>query len=280
MNKDILKFKSILNEALLSIRQLDNPLERVNKAISAIENTVLDLNHYLEDHQFINQQEEIEFFKNLKPEILALKIEEVYRYHLSLNKPIGTTENQLKYFEDELHALQTFFRMNAYHYQYFKNNLSELDNLYFLRNAGPLTVPLAEISDIDAEFSTPMTFLFAKFIAYEHIQYYILEKIAGIKFPDFVHANVNSTDDLSLNWTGKQINIVELTYGLFLTGQLNHGNASLNQIVRWMEINLHVNIGIIQRRITEIEGRKRLSITKFIDQMKEAIIKKIEGNRE
>jgi hypothetical protein len=169
--------------------------------------------------------------------------------------------------------------MNAYHYQYYKNNLKELDSLFFLRNAGPLTVPLAEISDIDAEYSTPMTFLFARFIAYERIQYHILEEITSIKYPVNAHPRKNTIDDTDLKWTGGLVNIVELIYGLFLTGQFNNGNASLNQIVRWMEAHLDVNIGIIQRKLSEIERRKRLSVTKFIDQMKDAINDKIENGQ-
>jgi hypothetical protein len=73
------------------------------------------------------------------------------------------------------------------------------------------------------------------------------------------------------------INVIELAYGLWLTGQINNGNASLNQIVRWLEKSLSVSIGIAQRKFSEISRRKRISITKYLDQMKDAIIKKIES---
>lgn len=279
MKTKLEKLKLQLIDTLMEYRRIDNQLERVTKSSMAVENTILAINGLLEEHQFDSQQEEIDFFKTFKPEILALKLEEVLLYHIAVNKPIGTPEAQLAYFEDEFHALQTFLRMNAYHYQYYKNNLKELDSLFFLRNAGPLTVPLAEISDIDAEYSTPMTFLFARFIAYERIQYHILEEITSIKYPVNAHPWKNTTDDMELKWTGGVINIVELIYGLFLTGQFNNGNASLNQIVRWMEAHLDVNIGIIQRKLSEIERRKRLSVTKFIDQMKDAINDKIENGQ-
>jgi hypothetical protein len=113
-------------------------------------------------------------------------------------------------------------------------------------------------------------------MACEHIQYYILEQIAQLKHPE-MQQNKSYTQTFDLTWTGDAINIVELAYGIWLTGQLNNGNASLNQIVKWLESSLHINIGVIQRRFIEIERRKRISVTKFIEQMKEAIIKKIEG---
>ena len=83
-----------------------------------------------------------------------------------------------------------------------------------------------------------------------------------------------------INWTGDTVNLVELAYGIYLTGQLNHGNASLNQIVKWLESNFNINIGVIQRRFAEIAARKRLSNTKFIDQMRQSIIQKIENENE
>jgi hypothetical protein len=82
-------------------------------------------------------------------------------------------------------------------------------------------------------------------------------------------------DGIEIKWTGDVINVIELAYGLWLTGQINNGNASLNQIVRWLEKNLSVSIGIAQRKFSEISRRKRISITKYLDQMKDAIIRKI-----
>jgi hypothetical protein len=122
-----------------------------------------------------------------------------------------------------------------------------------------------------------MSYLFSKFIAYEHVQYYILEQMGLLINPEIaLHQTADHVADLK--WTGDSINVVELAYGLWLTGQLNNGNASLNQIVRWLETNLHVTIGIVQRRFTEIARRKRLSITKFIDQMRDSIFKKIDSD--
>jgi len=275
MNKQIEKLRSKLNRDLSSARSFGNPLERLNKISAEIEKTITVINKQLRQEGFSGDQEEITFFKQIKPGILALKIEEVFRYNLEVHKPIGTVKIQLKYFEEELKALQSFFRLNSYNYQYYKNKLTEMDKLYFMRNGGPLAIPLAEITEADMEFATPMTYLFAKFIAYEQLQYDMMEQIAGLKYPQLNQPQKGSDSGLTLKWTGDVINIIELAYGFYLTGQLNNGNASLNQIVRWLESNLGVSIGIAQRKFSEISRRKRISVTKFIDQMKEAILSKI-----
>jgi len=267
-----------LTDNLKIIKEIENPLEKLISATDAIDQTIKDLNQLLKEHTFPDELQEVRFFKEIKPKILAMGVEEAFRYNLSVNKPIGTNEIQQKYYEEELRALQSFFRMNSFHYQYYKNGLATLDTIYFLRSAGPLPVPLAEIAQTDTEFSTPMCYLFAKFIAYENVQYFILEQIATLKYPDLDQINKAKDNIEDLKWTGESINIVELAYGIWLTGQLNNGNASLNHIVRWLEVNLHINIGIVQRRFTEIERRKRLSPTKYIDKMKETIMQKIESD--
>jgi hypothetical protein len=277
MNEIIESLKLTLNENITGSKSLDDPLERLTYVLKIIDDTMYEIRKVLRANTFINVQEEINFFKYIKPEILSHRIEEGLKYNLTINKPIGTSEIQLKYFEEELKALHSFFRMNAFYYQYYRNKFSELDSLFFIRNSGPLTVPIADIIiPPEAEFSAPMSYLFSKFIAYENTQYFILEQIAELQNPGG-KKKAPASEAADLKWTGDSINIVELAYGLWLTGQLNNGNASLNQIVRWLEANLHVSIGIVQRRFDEIGRRKRLSPTRYIDQMRDNILKKIEN---
>lgn len=275
MNEQLEALRSELAAQLQDLAANENNRERAALAMQAIDAAIKKLNEIAGKLQFASKEEEIYFFKHIKPGILACRIEEVMRYNLEVNLPIGTNELKLKYYEDELRARQSYFRLNAFHYQYYRNGLSDLDHLYFRRDAAPLAMPVDEIAEYQSEFSTPLTYLFAKFIAYEHIQYEILQQIALLKYPENQVSKVGS--DAEIKWTGDSVNIVELAYGIWLTGQLNNGNASLNQIVRWLEANLHVSIGIIQRRFSEIERRKRLSPTRYIDQMKEAILQKIES---
>ena len=264
---------------LSDMEQMDTSaqtLEKLTLLSQRIESAFKEINELLHTQLFGDDTEEIKFFKQVKPKLLAMKIGAVYKYHIHVNKPIATLENQLGFFEKEIEALNSFFRLNNFHYQYYKNGLSQLDHTYFLRDAGPLTVPVAEIIETGAGFSTPMSNLFAKFIAFENVQHFITEKIIELKQPEDTLNNRPAPTGPDLKWTGDAVNIIEVAYGFFLTGQLNNGNASLNQIVRWLEKNLKVNIGNVQSRFAEIGSRKRLSTTKFMDQMTELIQKKIE----
>jgi RteC protein len=277
MKNEIEKLKTELYRELPAAEESADPAERLSAIVKLIERTLLGFNKLLATGEFENDKEEMYFFKVIKPEIVALRMEEVFRFSLIQNKPIGTADTQQKYFQEEMKALQSFFRRNAFHYQYYKNNITEIDRQFFLRNAGDLPVLSAETVDIDMGFSTPMSYLVAKFIAYEHIQYYIIEQIALLNHPELQTTMADHKNAKGLSWTGDSINLVELAYGIWLTGQINNGNASIAEIIQFLEEKLKVKIGRPYRRWTSLSGRKRLSPTRFLDQMKAALVERLEN---
>lgn len=76
--------------------------------------------------------------------------------------------------------------------------------------------------------------------------------------------------------TGETINLVEIAYGIWLTGQVNNGNASISEIVLWLERHFEVRVGKAHRRWQNIAGRKRLAPFRYMDEMKEALVKRLE----
>ncbi|WP_167516129.1 RteC domain-containing protein [Mucilaginibacter metallidurans] len=267
MNPTFETIESQLKEELLSLQNYP-PMERYSASVILVNKAIADLKEHLKTTEFTSPQEEIIFFKEIRPKILAYKLQVSVEYNISVNEPIGTSDVLINYFEEAIKGFQSVFKLNSFYYQYYRNHFSELDHLYFIRNADHSQIPLPEITDTEHNDSTPMSDLFAKFIAFEQVNQMIINRITFL----MNNSPVMRTDgDFELRWTGDVINAVELAYGIWLTGQVNDGNASLNQIVRWIETNLKVSIGIAQRKFSEISRRKRLSITKFIDQMRSAI---------
>jgi hypothetical protein len=272
------QFEKLLNdlrEDLSANASIKTPLERFNGAVKITDKALLELKHYLGTHE-ITEQEEISIFKEVKPQIDAFRIEEGLRFSILNYKPLGTAKVQVKYLDEELVSLHSVFRRNAFYYQYYKNGFDELDNLFFLRGSGTLALPIPEIPDVQSDFSTPVSCLYSKFMGFERVQIFILGEINKLKpFNGKVSATISNDAD-ALKWTGDVINIIEVAYGIWLTGQLNNGNATLSQIVRWLEGHLDVNLGNVQKRFTEMERRKRVSTTKYLDQMSSAVKQRLE----
>lgn len=272
-------FEKLLNdlrEELSLNASISAPIERFNGAVKIIDKALLALKDYLATHQ-LTVQEEIFIFKEVKPQMEAFRVEEGLRFSILNYKPVGTPKVQIKYMGEELVSLQSLFRRNGFYYQYYKNGFDELDNLFFLRGSGSLALPIPEIPDVESDFSTPVSCLYSKFMGFERVQIFILKEINKLKPLNGNPVPANLEEEETLRWTGDVINIIEVAYGIWLTGQLNNGNASLSQIVRWLEGHLDVKLGNVQKRFTEMERRKRVSTTKYLDQMSDAVKHKLEN---
>jgi hypothetical protein len=235
-----------------------------------VRSCITELKTHFKSNPFADKNREILFFKHEKPAIIAEFIYVQELFTIESNKPFGDCELTDNYYARELSMIRRFFDQYRYLYQYFQLDGVEFDELYFCRRSQPLEITLPVAPDIDFEFSTPGDFLFAKFIAYERLQDYL----ANLLYTSVQSAKPEA--GRNMRWTGDVINLVELIYGLNLTGQVNHGNVSLNEMVRWAESLFGVKIGIIQRRFAEIQSRKRIASTKFLDQMRESVNQKIE----
>jgi hypothetical protein len=260
-----------LKERLAALPQELLPLERFNAAIGIIEKISADFKQIINNSDFLDDQQKILAFKHIKPFIDAHRIEEGYRYMLEVNRPIGRPDKQISFLEEQLEGLAGFLRMNAFYYQYYKNGFTELDHLYFIPGGVQGTIPMPDLPELAPDTSTAMTYLFAKFIAYERIQYFILQQINVIEHQTAPLSLAVDEAHFQIKWTGEIVNLIEVAYGIWLTGQMNHGNASLGQVVRWLEGSLSVNMGNVQKKFGEIESRKRISMTRYLDQMVQAI---------
>ena len=223
---------------------------------------------------FADEADEIYFFKQVKPKFYALKIFQFELYALEMNRPVGTKEMQIGFYREELGFIARFFSGHSGAYDYFRTGRSELDHLYFVRGAQVEVTAVPEMPDIDPLFSTAMDYLFARFMAYEALQQEIVKRI-GLLDGALV-ANDVAIADRGIKWTGKVVNLGELIYGLYYTGQLNHGNAQLSEIVALFERMFLVKIRDVHHTFGEIRERKVSSPAKFIDSMAAAILQRVD----
>ena len=217
----------------------------------------------------------------MKPRFLAEKIFRFEVYGVEMGRPVGTVETVRLFLEGELGQVRRFFSQYAFLYQYYRSGAVELDGVYFLPGAEPAVglVGALDVVDVDPGFSTAMDYVFAKFMAFERLQGYLLEAITG-GF-GMVHGGSGVGRKVrSLRWTGDSINAVELGFALHDTGQLNDGRASLTEIFEWMADGLNIVIKKPHRRFDEIEGRKIISKTDFMDRMRISILNRIDRKNE
>ncbi|SFH33414.1 RteC domain-containing protein [Pedobacter insulae] len=246
-----------------------DPVKVLSAAMLEIRKTLDELRSKVLSVPFPSLETEILFFKMVKPKFYALKIYHFELYGLSMGIPVGTKDVVLAYYAQELSFIARFFSIHAAAYDYYRTGRTELDRLYFVRGAEVSLVSVPEMPEIDPLYSTSMDYLFAKFIAFEALRAQIVERM-GVLDGSIVDAEA-VRPDLGIKWTGKVVNLGELIYGLYYTGQLNHGNAQLSEIVALFERMFMVKIRDVHHTFGEIRERKVSSPSKFIDSMGLAI---------
>lgn len=253
------------------------PLERLRQALPLTSKVLNDVKDAVLKDGFDSQAEEIDFFKKIKPRFYALQLWEMLLYDVSARTPAATKEMVRGYYEQELIQAFRLLNANSFHYQYYKTGASELDHVYFLRDAKESDIPILELIDPYPGFSTALDYSFAKFMAYERIRDYLLELITNLYGENKPVAGAGKMP--VVKWTGDTINLVELGYGIWLTRQVNNGDAGVAEIIQALESAFQVSVGRAYRRWQSISQRKRVSPVRYINQMGDAIKKRLdEGN--
>src|SRR5690606_17226230 len=104
----------------------------VKKAIEHILQKTAKLKDYVLKTGFKNQQEEIHFFKNIKPKFIAKLIYYNTVYKIETKKPQGAKAAK-KYLNEELNKLKSYFDNNLEFYKYYRTNNTFIDDKLFLR---------------------------------------------------------------------------------------------------------------------------------------------------
>ncbi len=252
------------------------PMNKLTGAMQSIRDAVQKLKAYIIEHPFETEADEIEFFKTIKPKFVSEQVFLIDQAMVLMHRPPLTDPMLADYFQAELNKVHEYLGEHRYWYQYYLMDAAELDTKLFVGGAGPMDSLLPVLTDPGPEFSTNGDFLWAKFIALDRLKTWLDEEIGGLRGSDGGGNDPDGGKGPVIKWTGETINLVEIAYGIWLTGQLNNGNVSITQVVEWLERHFGVKIGKAHRRWQGIAGRKRLRYTRYLDECKAAIEKRVE----
>ena len=268
-----------LEDELESINgTLKSGFEKFSDSLFMINTHINQLKKLVSEQQFRSETEEITFFKNIFPKFYSWMIYTAEEYSIISAVPVGTEQMLRDYYLQELAIVKRNFNQSQFTYQYFLQGETSLDEDYFLRKNFNPNHPGLTALFTENKMATNQGYQFARFRAGEMMQDFLINRIRLLyKAPD----NVLLAELLTgtkRRWTGEKINLIELAYGIFYTGQMNDGKAEINDIVSWLEESLQVDLGRAYRKFVDIRRRKTLSYTKYLDEMRNAIHLKIDEN--
>lgn len=251
-------------------------IEVVLDVVEFLQRSLEDLRTYIVNHPFSNKEEEIYFFKHIKPEVLSRLLYFTEIYNTEMRKPHGSIEVLKKYYNDRLDELTFYFESNLDFYQYYRSKATHLDNHYFVWGhidfkLCPNCVPY----DRDPEFSTCYDHKAAQILANDMLCIYLNKKLHGVDKQVIISKSRSFLPEHPFRWTATKIAAVELGYAIYAAGVLNNGQADIKEIMTFMEASFQIDLGDYYRTYITMKDRKK-DRTSFLNSLIKSLLKKMD----
>ncbi len=270
-----LKLESELN--LIDIEETDI-INRSKRSISLIQDYLKKLKKQISIYKFPSPDDEIMFFKEIKPSIYSKMIYHFKVFNIEVQRPLGSTKTQIKYFHDEFNKIESFYFENVDFYSYIRNNMSDFDDKYFIR--GKLNRCLYVdfcMCDEFCDFSTSHDYKLAQVLAFEQLSNYLNNEIISLERNDTPASKTLSFKD-KLRWTESKTSLVELLYAIKYANCINFGAIKVKELKAVFEYLFNIDLSESYRTYSNIKNRQQPA--KFIDILKIALTKKVEDDDE
>ena len=269
-----------LNEQLNFIDlEIDDQIKKSEQAITIILKSINELKKVTTKSNFKAEAEEIQFFKEIKPQFTSKLIYFNRVYKIEMKKPNGGNRVLKKYYNNELLKLKAFFDNELEFYQYFRSGSTYLDFKYFFRGKFDIKLVLdSYYFETDTSFATSHDFKVATILANDLIELYIENQLIMLENKENTEKSQRKPN-VKMTWSGSKVALVELMYALHTEGVFNNGAADLKEIAEYFEHIFEIDLGQYRRVFLEIRARKS-DKTKFITTLNDHLLKRMENSDE
>ncbi len=250
-------------------------LQIVPPIIKLLEDMFKEIKTFISDYTFKDDDEEIKFFKETKPQLFSKLIYYQKIYRVEAMRPNGSDEVQKKYIEKELDRLKDFFDENLDFYKYYRSSGTHFDKICFMRHKPNMPLHLESFYfERDPQISSHCDFKAAKLLANELLRIYLNEELHKLEQAERQSAEKAVFPKVKKTWTKKKTDLVELIYALCEAECFDFGKTNLKRIVGYFENVFNIDLGNPYH--TYLEMRDRANRTQFLDELKEKLIKKMD----
>lgn len=253
----------VLEEAMI--------VKRLEKSIYLCLKYLRKLKDYCKLNDPSTPEEEILFFKHIKPKFKSQLIFHQALLNIEIRKPIGEGQVVSGYYCGELNVLNHFFASNLSFYQYVRTEATYLDHYYFIRGKYDVHLdPDQCMIDFDPTFSTTHDHKLAQVLASALLQEHLEQAIHKIHQKD--HILQVDPEYKDFDWKQTKCGLIELIYSWHATEAF--GKKTLKSIVKFIEKAFNISLGNFYDTYEWLSGRS--SPTLYIDEMKEAFLLRLQ----
>jgi hypothetical protein len=250
------RFYSAMENQLSDITLSGEPLtEQYRLSILVCKKAMTKLKNYVSSYAFESVEEEISFFKQIKPQFYSKYIYYVNIYRYLTQRPLGGEDALRDYINNKLTELQQFFDGNKAFYQYYRSGGTQMDTSYFTRGGFEVQMELDDFEE-DEQYSTSHGYKISKLMANDKLQdFYQLElarigneevtSIGGKKIFPFDHPK----------WTASPTDAAELLHALQGASAINNGHIDIKELVAIWEFVFQMKIKEPYHKLYDIGKR-------------------------
>lgn len=273
MLKFIQELKAGIDRSMRDIEAEDNILRKSMMASNIYECGMAKLKEFIVGYDFISDEEEILFFKEMKPRLFSHLIYHSKVYNIELNRPTGSEDVQRSYLNKNLDDIQDFVSKRLEFYRYYRSGHTHLDYHYFKRYQEVIE-PYRDVFffERDPRFSTCADFKVSKILSNDMLEIYLKTELENFNYRngrcEYELPRIRPT------WTANKTDLIELLYALDSQECFDSGRISLNQLAQYFGLVFNVELGQISRNFQDMKTRNKL--TPFLDRLKEKLLKRME----
>ncbi|MFH6961684.1 RteC domain-containing protein [Flavobacterium plurextorum] len=227
---------------------------------------------YILKEGFKDQREEIEFFRDIKPQILGKLIYYNKVFRIETVCPVKDGKMYQKFFTSQLQVLKQEFKeqiCGSHFYRYYRSGRTDRDQEYFMRGKINYRDGLKSyVFEIDHRFSTYYDSKAARIMANDLIYTYLISKINPEESRTSLLGDAESTKDIF--WTDSKNALIELIYALYASGVISHGKIGIRKITLVFQVLFRIPLGDIHHSFHRMKERAGTR-TAFLDHLRNSL---------
>ncbi|HMH33645.1 MAG TPA: RteC domain-containing protein [Puia sp.] len=254
-------------------------LDLAKKSMAAVKQVIDSLRLYTIGNAFQHQEEEIHFFKKIKPAFCCHLIYYLKIYRFELGCPVGSAKERENYLAKVLAGINDYFENNLSFYEYYRSGATYLDSQYFLRINHDLEINLNSFSTYaDPYFCTSHDYKISKILANEMLSNYFNAEQEKLRNKSS-RLSTPVANASAITWTATKAGLIEIIYALYSDGSINNGNVDIKEIAEYVEQAFNIDLGNYYRVFQEIRIRKK-GRTHYLDRLREKLIQRMDDTDE
>lgn len=245
------QYSKSLDQLRAELSELDqrnlNFCIRLEKSVELIKAAREDLKVRVRKNGFHSIEDEIHFFKHIKPTLISMLIVHATRLAAETVRSSYSRKDFKVLIKKKLNFIQAHFIEFPEFVTYLNSESTSRDHFYFLRNSR--FTPLIFTGPYDSDFSTGYDIISAHAHAFNELNNYFQKSTTD--------TNQNEQLLTNIKWVAPKVALVELVYALHESGSVTLGKNDLIELSRSLGKVFNIEMPDVYRMFNEIRGRKK-----------------------